>query len=83
MGRIFKVETTKEYYEQKIVLCSRDISECELDLAQNERCLDKCDNAGTEHWEICVAIDEEKLRKSREYLTFLRMRLKEANNGHN
>ena len=79
MGRIFEVETAEEYYEQKIAVCLRDISACELDLQQSRKCLSKCDNGGTEHLETCVGVHREELRKSRERLERLKTGLKKMN----
>ena len=75
MGRIHEIETPEEYYKQKIAVCSRDVSSCVLDLQQSQRCLERF-NGGTERfWKERVAMDYKKLRRSRESLTMLKVRL--------
>lgn len=79
MGRICEIETLYEGFERKIALCVTDICANEIDLRQSERCLDRCDNEETEHWEICVAVHEKELRKNREQLERLKIGLKQMN----
>ena len=81
MGRISEVETDEEHYEKKIVVCLRYISSCAIDLQQSQRCLERF-NGGTERfWEERVAIDEKKLRRSRDNLIMLKARLTQVRDG--
>lgn len=79
MGRISEIETPEEHYRREIAMCLCDISVCEFDLQQSQRCLDRCGDDGTSHWEICVAIHEEELKKNKKYLERLTMGLEKIN----
>ena len=81
MGRISQVETDEEHYKKKIAVCLRDISSYEIDLQQSQRCLERF-NGGTElFWKEHVAIDEKKLRMSRDNLIMLKARLTQVRDG--
>ena len=77
MMRIHKIENTQEHYAQEVALCARCIMTCKVDLSQSQRCLDRCDNGGTEHWEKCVAVHGKELQANEERLERLKTRFRE------
>ena len=79
MEGIYGIETIQEHYEREIASCVRCVMDCKVDLAQSQRCLDRCDDDRIIHWEICVAVHEKELQTNEERLKNFKARLMEIN----